>query len=77
METNYKTPRKALAIVVTLLVSTGIALAAICYACNGTGTGMFKCNTCNGTGISNSFKCFSCNGKGLSKCTLCGGTGRR
>ena len=54
-------------------------VAAVCTACQGTGTFSIKCNWCNGTGKLDKppVKCSFCNGKGYPKCNSCNGTGQK
>ena len=76
MKTIKLTRRGILIAAVTLIMSAGIALAAVCKTCDGAGTGSTKCFFCKGSGSSGAFKCTHCNGKGFSKCSTCQGTGQ-
>ena len=46
-----------------LLASAGLALAAVCTNCNGSGNGPFPCFQCKGTGQLNGFRCNFCCGR--------------
>ena len=62
---------------ITLLASAGLAIAAVCTSCNGSGNGPFACFSCKGTGQQNGFRCNACNGRGFSRCSSCNGSGQR
>jgi hypothetical protein len=57
------------------LMSAGLAVAAVCQLCQGSGTSSFACGLCKGTGVQGQSKCLSCKGKGFPPCTVCGGSG--
>ena len=66
-----------LAGLLTLFFAAGVALAATCMVCNGTGSSGKTCTQCNGKRVVGKSKCMRCGGTGLEKCTSCGGSGRR
>jgi len=69
--------RKLVVAALSIVFAAGVVSAAVCAACQGSGTGSFKCSFCNGTGSKGQFKCSFCNGKGFVKCGSCNGTGQR
>src|SRR5512137_2312203 len=52
------------------------ANAETCNNCKGSGTSIYKCPSCKGTGAKGDYKCSTCNGKGFNKCSSCNGTGQ-
>lgn len=58
------------------LVSAGVALAAMCQTCQGSGTSSTPCSLCKGTGLNGQMKCPLCKGNGFQNCAVCGGTGK-
>jgi len=70
--------RTLLIATVTTLVSAGIALAAVCSVCKGSGNGSFACFHCKGSGKSSSGQiCSFCRGRGFTPCTYCNGSGQK
>ena len=62
----------------TMLVSVGIALAAVCTICKGSGNGPFACFHCKGTGKSSTGqRCNFCYGRGFTPCSSCRGSGQK
>lgn len=59
------------------LISAGVAVAAICQICQGSGTSSFACGLCKGSGVHQGMKCSTCKGKGFPPCSICGGSGGR
>ena len=75
---NPTTSRRGLMIAsLSLLASAGVAFAAVCSFCQGSGTGTTKCITCKGAGENNGIKCNPCNCRGWSKCASCRGPGQQ
>lgn len=70
------TRRRLLIAAITTLATAGIAFAAVCQRCGGSGTGAFTCYSCGGSGQHSGMKCSSCNGTGFMKCPNCNGTGQ-
>lgn len=61
---------------VATFMSAGVALAAMCHTCGGSGTASSPCVLCKGTGLSGQMKCPLCKGKGFPKCVICNGSGQ-
>lgn len=62
----------------TVIAMAGIAVAAVCGTCKGSGTGSFQCFHCKGSGKNTiGHKCNFCNGRGFQKCMSCNGTGQK
>jgi len=57
------------------LVSAGVAVAAVCQTCGGSGTSSVTCSFCKGTGLNGQMKCPLCKGKRFQNCGICGGSG--
>jgi DnaJ-class molecular chaperone len=70
------TRRQWFATAMVTLVSAGIAVAAVCQTCQGSGTSSVPCSLCKGTGLHNQMKCPLCKGKGFQSCAVCGGSGK-
>lgn len=62
--------------VLATLFSAGVALAAMCQTCQGSGTSSTPCSFCKGTGLYGEMKCPSCKGKRFQNCAVCGGSGK-
>lgn len=78
MKSPRKFTRRHLIIgVITLMATAGVALAAVCTRCNGSGNGPFVCFHCKGSGVQNGFACSVCKGRGFAKCSSCNGTGQK
>ena len=58
------------------LVSAGVAVAAMCQTCQGSGTSSTPCGLCKGTGLYEQTKCPTCKGKKFENCAVCGGSGK-
>jgi hypothetical protein len=59
-----------------ILISAGLAVAAVCQICRGSGTSAFAaCGLCKGTGVQAQMKCPTCKGKGFPPCIVYGGSG--
>ena len=80
LPTTMKTPailtRRRFIALITILLSTGLAVAGVCQRCGGSGTGAYTCNDCKGSGKHGSMKCTTCKGTGFMKCPNCRGTGQ-
>lgn len=60
-----------------MLVSVGIAVAAVCTFCKGSGNGPFACFHCKGSGKNISGqRCDHCYGRGFTPCSRCRGSGQ-
>ena len=59
------------------VASAGVALAAVCSTCNGSGNGPFACFHCKGSGQLNGFTCNFCKGRGATPCSSCNGSGQK
>lgn len=73
---RFITLRQWLGAALLILVSTGVAYAAMCQTCQGSGTSSVPCSLCKGTGLHNQMKCPLCKGKGFQNCAVCGGSGK-
>lgn len=56
--------------------AAGIAYAAQCIACQGSGLQNTVCFQCKGSGHNGTQRCFQCKGKGFPPCFMCNGTGQ-
>ena len=72
---KHTTCRHLLIAAVATLVSAGVALAAICQTCQGSGTSSTPCSLCKGTGLNGQMMCPLCKGKKFHNCAVCGGNG--
>ncbi len=59
-----------------ILFSAGVAFAAICQTCQGSGISSTPCGLCKGTGLYGQMKCPTCKGKRFQNCAVCGGAGK-
>ena len=60
------------------VASAGVALAAVCAQCKGSGNGPFACFHCKGSGKNGmGHACHFCNGRGFTPCSHCNGTGQK
>jgi DnaJ-class molecular chaperone len=69
--------RHILLAALAFVASAGIAYAAVCRVCNGSGNGPFACFHCKGSGQLNGFTCNFCHGRGSTPCSSCKGTGQK
>ena len=72
---NMTRPQWFLTALATLFTA-GIAAAAVCQTCQGSGTSKTPCSLCKGTGLNGQMQCPLCKGKGFQSCGVCGGSGR-
>lgn len=70
------TRRHWLLTAVASLFAAGIAAAAVCQTCQGSGTSHTPCSYCKGTGMSGQMQCPLCKGKRFQNCAVCGGSGK-
>lgn len=76
MRSLKNSPRRHLSIgLAATFMSAGLAVAAVCQICQGSGASSIACNYCKGTGVHGQMKCPTCKGKGFPPCIVCGGSG--